>query len=315
MSNSIPNRQAFTDRLTELAAHNRDIIVLASDSRGSVTLNKFAERLPDQFVEVGIAEQNEVGIAAGLSTFGKQVFVCAPACFLSARSLEQVKIDVAYSKTNVKLIGVSGGVSYGALGNSHHSLHDIAVMRAFPDMTVVIPSDAEQTRQMTDVLARHVGAVYVRMGRGAVPDIYQPGEPCFRLGVSNRLRDGTDISIIANGETVHIAIAGADLLRESGIFSRVIDMHTLKPLDTDAVLHAACETKAVMTLEEHSIYGGLGGAVAEFLAEHCPVPMKIMGIPDETTVTGSSDEIFRHYGLTPEGVAEQARKLFGKVGS
>ncbi len=313
MNNSIPNRQAFTDRLTELAEINNNIVVLASDSRGSVTLNRFAERFPDQFVEVGIAEQNEVGVAAGLSTFGKQVFVCAPACFLSARSLEQVKVDVAYSKTNVKLIGVSGGVSYGALGNSHHSLHDIAVMRALPDMTVIIPSDAEQTRQMTDVLARHVGGVYVRMGRGAVPDIYREGEPCFRLGVSNQLREGLDLTVIANGEMVHVALAGAELLRDCGVTVRVIDMHTLKPLDADAILKAARETKAIITIEEHSIYGGLGGAVAELLAENCPVPMKIMAIPDETTVTGNSAEIFQHYGLTPEGVVKQAVCLLGRA--
>ncbi len=313
MSNAIPNRQAFTDRLTELAERNKDIVVLASDSRGSVTLNKFVEKLPDQFVEVGIAEQNEVGIAAGLSTFGKQVFVCAPASFLCARSLEQVKVDVAYSKTNVKLIGVSGGVSYGALGNSHHSLHDIAVMRALPDMSVVIPADAEQTRQMTDVLSEYIGAVYVRMGRGAVPDIYKPGEPCFQLGISNQLRSGSDLTIIANGEMVHIALAGADLLREQGISARVIDMHTLKPLDIDAILKAAGDTKVIITMEEHSIYGGLGGAVAEVVAQHCPVAMKIMGIPDEATVTGNSAEIFKHYGLTPEGVAEQARNLLRKV--
>lgn len=312
MSNKIPCRQAFTDRLTELAAENKDIVVVTSDARGSVTLTKFADTYPEQFIEVGIAEQNEVGIAAGLATFGKQVFACAPACFLSARSLEQVKIDVAYSKTNVKLIGISGGVSYGALGNSHHSLHDIAVMRAFPDLSVIIPSDAEQSRQMTDALVGMKGAAYVRMGRGAVPDIYQPGQPCFTLGKSNTLTEGSDICIIACGEMVYVALQGAELLKQQGISARVIDMHTLKPLDKQSILKAADETSAILTIEEHSIMGGLGAAVAETVVQNNPVPMTIMGIPDETTVTGNSSEIFNHYGLTADGVAEQAKLLLSR---
>lgn len=309
MTSTIPCRKMFTDTLLELAKKDKKIIVLTTDARGSVTLDKFAQELPQQFVEIGIAEQNSVGIGAGLATCHKKPFVCGPACFLSARSLEQVKVDAAYTHTNVKLIGVSGGVSYGALGTSHHSLQDIAVMRAIPGIAVVLPCDIYQTRKLVETLVEYDGPVYVRMGRNAVPDVYTEDNVPFQLGRANRLLDGGDITIIGAGETVRIALDAGRLLQEKGIKARVVDMHTLKPLDEETILKAAAETGRIITIEEHNIHGGLGAAVAEVVAQNKPVPMKILGIPDEPTVTGTSAEVFNHYGLTAENAATIARKM------
>ncbi len=311
MLNSKPCRKIFTETILELAKENPDIVVLATDSRGSVTLNEFADTLPEQFVEIGIAEQNLVGVSAGLAVGGLKPFACAPACFLSARSFEQVKVDLAYSDTNVKLIGISGGVSYGALGTSHHSLQDIAVMRATAGMTVVLPCDNTQTRQLTKTLVDFIGPVYVRMGRGAVEDVYEE-EAEFTIGKANMLRDGSDITLIGTGETVIIAKKAAAVLEAEGISARVLDMHTLKPLDTTAILDAAAATGHLITIEEHYAFAGLGGAVAEVLAVHNPTPMRILGIPDEQTVTGNSAEVFKHYGLTVENLCQNARELLGK---
>lgn len=302
-------RKAFTDTLLELARRDKDIIAVTTDARGSVTLDEFARQLPGQFVEIGIAEQNSVGIGAGLATCGKKPFVCGPASFLSARSLEQVKVDVAYSHTNVKVIGVSGGVSYGALGASHHSLHDIAVMRAIPGITVMLPSDAAQTCQMTRALVDFEGPVYVRMGRNPVPDIYINEVPAFEIGKANLLMDGRDITIIGTGETVRHSLDAALRLKSKGISARVLDMHTVKPLDRDAVLKAAEDTGYIITVEEHSIHGGLGAAVSEMIVQSKPVPMRIIGIPDETVITGTSPEVFRHYGLMGEAICKTAEDM------
>ena len=309
MLNAVPCRKMFTDTLLELAQADRNIVAVTTDARGSVTLEGFAAALPQQFLEAGIAEQNAVGIAAGLANCGKKPFVCGPACFLSARSLEQVKVDVAYARTNVKLIGVSGGVSYGALGMTHHSLQDLAVMRAIPGIAVVLPCDVWQTRKMTAILAQFEGPVYVRMGRAPVPDVYREDDAPFVLGKANLIKPGNDLAIIGSGETVRHAWEAAWLLDKQGIRARVIDMHTIKPLDRETILRAAAETGRIVTVEEHSIYGGLGAAVAELLGQQLPTPLRIMGIPDEPAVTGSAAEIFRHYGLTGEGIASTALRL------
>jgi transketolase len=303
----IPN-----DKLLELASNDKNIIALTSDARGSVTLDKYAEQLPEQFVELGIAEQNAVGVAAGMALSGKNTFVCGPACFYSARSFEQVKVDVAYTKTNVKVVGVSGGVSYGALGSTHHSLHDIAAMRALPDLTVIFPCDIFQTRKMTESLAHFEGPAYVRMGRGAVPNVYENEDTPFEIGKANILSSGSDITLIGCGETVYHAFKAGELLKEEGISARVIDMHTLKPLDEDAVKMAINETGAILTVEEHSIHGGLGAAVAEIVVQNKPVPMRIMGIPDENSIHGSSKDIFNHYGINAENIALEAKKLIDR---
>ncbi|MCZ8519559.1 MULTISPECIES: transketolase family protein [Paenibacillus] len=308
----IPNRQVICETLLGLAKDDPDLMVLASDSRGSAAMAPFAAAYPRQFVEVGIAEQNIVGIAAGLAHSGKKPWVTSPACFLSMRSIEQIKVDVAYSATNVKLVGISGGVSYGALGMSHHSLQDIAVARAIPGLAVVLPSDRHETRRMTEALARHGGGVYVRIGRNPVEDVYECEDGEFVIGKAVTLREGGDLTIIAAGETVRAALDAQELLQGAGISARVLNMHTIKPLDVEAVVKAARETGRIITAEEHSIHGGLGAAVAEVVVQHCPVPVRILGIPDEPAIAGKSAEVFRHYGLCAENMARMALSMLGR---
>jgi transketolase len=267
-----------------------------------VTLTDFAKELPDQFVECGIAEQNAVGIAAGLASCGKKTFVCGPACFYVARSLEQVKVDVAYSHNPVKILGVSGGVAYGALGATHHSLHDIAVLRTFPGMNIVLPCDARQTRKLVKQLVDYPEAVYTRVGRNAVADVYENDSFDFEIGKANMLLDGDALTIIGTGETVYHCYEAGKRLKEDGINVRVLDMHTLKPADTDAIVKAAEETGKIITVEEHSRFGGLGAIVAETVSQYHPVPMRILGIPDENVIHGKPMEIFHHYNLDSDGI-------------
>ncbi len=298
-------RKSFTDTLLELAKKDKDIIAVTTDARGSVTLGDYAKELPQQFVEVGIAEQNAVGISAGLAHSGKKVFVCGPACFYVARSLEQVKVDVAYSRNPVKILGVSGGVAYGALGATHHSLHDIAVLRTFPGMNICLPCDARQTRKLVEFLVDFPEPCYVRVGRAAVPDVYEDDNFDFQLGKANMLLDGSDLTIIGAGETVYHAYEAGKQLKEQGISARVLDLSWIKPFDKEAVLKAARDTKRIITVEEHSMFGGLGAMVTETLSEN-PVPVRIIGIPDENVVHGTNKEIFHHYGMDAEGIVKAA---------
>ena len=310
--NKIANRQVICDTLMELAKDDKDIYVLTSDSRGSASMTNFANEYPKQFVEVGIAEQNLVGIAGGLATTGKKCFAASPACFLTMRSIEQVKVDVAYSNTNVKLIGISGGVSYGALGMSHHSLQDIAVMRAIPNMDIFLPADRFETEKLVRELVKYDKPAYIRIGRNPVDDVYESTDFDFQICKANVMREGKDITIIATGETVKPAIEASDELKELGIKCRVLNMHTIKPLDKEAIIKAAKETGHIITVEEHSIYGGLGAAVSEVVVQNAPVPMKIVGIKDEAAITGTSKEIFNYYGLSKENLVKLAKELIGK---
>lgn len=298
-------RKSFTDTLLELARTDKDIIAVTTDARGSVTLGDFARELPAQFVECGIAEQDAVGISAGLAHSGKKVFCCGPACFYVARSLEQVKVDLAYSGNPVKILGVSGGVAYGALGATHHSLHDIAVLRTFPGMNVVLPCDARQTARLVRLLVDDPEPVYVRVGRAAVPDVYENEDFEFSVGKANMLMDGEDLTIVGTGETVWHALQAGKVLREQGIGARVLDLSWIKPFDREAVLRAARETGRILTVEEHSRFGGLGALVAEAISEE-PVPLRILGIPDENVIHGTSPEIFHHYGLDADGIVRAA---------
>lgn len=298
-------RKSFTDTLLELAREDKDIIAVTTDARGSVTLGDFANELPEQFVECGIAEQNAVGISAGLAHSGKKVFVCGPACFYVARSLEQVKVDLAYSRNNVKILGVSGGVAYGALGATHHSLHDIAALRTFPAMNIVLPCDARQTRKLVKQLVDYPAPVYVRVGRAAVPDVYENDDFEFNIGKANTLLDGTDLTIIGTGETVYHAYQAGLELKNHGINVRVLGMAWIKPYDKEAILKAAKETGRIITVEEHSQFGGLGAIVTETISEN-PVPVRIIGIPDEDVIHGTSSEIFAHYGLNKDGIVKAA---------
>ena len=296
-------RQAFAEKLEQLAEKRKDLYAVTSDARGSMGLGRFFDKFPEQSVETGIAEMNSVGIASGLASCGNKVFCCGPASFLSARSLEQIKVDVAYNQSNVAVVGVSGGISYGALGYTHQSLHDIAVMRAFPGLDVIIPSDAAQMACLTERLADSSLPAYVRIGRNPVKMIY--GENAsFEIGQSVVLREGKDVLVIACGEMVSEAMEACEALHSSGVSAALLDMHTVKPLDTAKIACYAKTASLVVTVEEHNVYGGLGGAVSEFLSQNCPVRMKILGLPDEVPVPGSTEEVFRYYGLDGEGIAK-----------
>lgn len=310
--NKIPNRQIICDTLIEYGKEDRNIVVVTSDSRGSASMTDFANTLPEQLVEVGIAEQDLVGISAGLATCGKKPFAASPACFLTMRSIEQIKVDVAYSKTNVKLIGISGGVSYGALGMSHHSLQDIAVMRAIPGITVIMPADRYETRKMTEALLKYDGPAYIRIGRNPVEDVYQDSDYEYEIGKAVTMKAGNDITIIASGETVKVAVDASDMLFQEGISCRVINMHTIKPLDEEAIIKAAKETGHIISIEEHSVFGGLGAAVAEVVVQNNPVPVKIVGIPDEPSIAGTGSQIFEHYGLTAKNLYSISMNMLNK---
>ncbi|MBU9729126.1 transketolase family protein [Diplocloster modestus] len=300
--NKIPNRQAICDVLIEKAKTDKDIVVLCSDSRGSSSMTPFAQEFPEQFVEVGIAEQNLVGIAAGLAKCGKKPFAASPASFLSTRSYEQVKVDCAYSNTNVKLIGVSGGVSYGALGMSHHSAQDIAAMSSVPNMRVYLPSDRFQTAKLIKALLEDDKPAYIRVGRNPVEDIYSEEFCPFELNKANLLAKGEDAAVIACGEMVRPAVDAAKMLEAEGIYITVLDMYCLKPLDREAVLEAAARTKLLVTMEEHSPFGGLGAMVSQLIGSRAPRKVINMALPDAPVITGTSGEVFEHYGLNANGL-------------
>ncbi len=309
--NKIANRQVICEVLMEHAKEDKDIVVLCSDSRGSASMTPFADTYPEQFVEVGIAEQDLVSISAGLAKCGKKPYAASPACFLSTRSYEQAKIDCAYSNTNVKLIGISGGISYGALGMSHHSAQDIAAMAAIPNMRVYLPSDHLQTRCLVEALLKDEKPAYIRVGRNAVEDVYEEGNVPFEMDKATVIRQGTDVALIACGEMVKPAADAAKLLEEKGISATVVDMYCVKPLDQDAIIRAAQNAKAVITVEEHSPFGGLGSMVAQVVAANCPKKVVNMTLPDEPVITGTSKEVFDYYGLNAEGIAKKAEELLG----
>lgn len=302
--NNIPNRKAICDVLLEQAANDRDIVVLCSDSRGSASMTPFFDAYPDQSVEVGIAEQNLVSISAGLTKCGKKPFAFSPACFLSTRSYEQAKVDVAYSNTNVKLVGISGGISYGALGMSHHSAQDIAAMSAIPNMRVYLPSDRFQTAALIKELLKDEKPAYIRVGRNPVEDVYDESWDGFEMDKASVLTEGTDAAIIACGEMVRPALDAAKLLKEHGINVTVLDMYCLKPLDKDAVLKAAVNTGLIVTVEEHAPFGGLGALVSQVVSAHYPKKVISLALPDAPVITGTSKQVFDHYGLNAQGIAK-----------
>lgn len=307
------NLDEFAVTLMELAKANPKIVVVTSDSRGSGKLGPFAQALPKQLVEVGIAEQNLVGITAGLAACGKKSFSVSPACFLTARSLEQIKNDVCYSDVPAVLVGISSGVSYGALGSTHHSLHDLAVLRAINNIKIVAPADNFESRQAVLAAAKSDKPMFIRFGKAAMYNLHRP-DTKFEVGKAITLREGNDVAFIANGETVVHALLATGQLAERGLNCRVISMHTIKPLDTEAVLKAGRECSAVITVEEHSVHGGLGEACASTLMQAgVNAPFRIVGIPDEETVTGAQADIFRHYGISMEGLSDVALKLLRRA--
>lgn len=311
--NKVPNRQVICEVLVEKAYEDHNIVVLCSDSRGSASLIPFTQIHPKQFIEVGIAEQNLVSIGAGLASCGKRSFAVSPACFLSTRSMEQIKVDVCYSHTNVKLIGISGGVSYGALGMTHHSIQDIATLSAIPNMRVYIPSDRFQTRKLIEELIQDEEPAYVRVGRNPVEDVYEEDRVPFEMNRAIQLKEGRDITLIACGEMVKVAQEVAIALKEEGIEARVLDMYCIKPIDEVAIQKAARETKGIITLEEHTLIGGMGARVSQIVAATMPIKVINLALPDEPVVAGNSKEIFDYYELNVVGVKKRAMELIKDV--
>ncbi len=304
-------RDAYVRAVEELAAQDDRIVAVVNDSVGSSKLGKFRDRFPDRLINVGIAEQNMVGVGAGLANGGKIPFVSGASCFLTARAMEQIKADCAYSQQNVKLCGISSGVAYGELGATHHSIEDVAWLRAIDKLTVIVPADPWQTAEAIRAAAAHDGPVYIRISRMPVPELSR-ANPAFTIGKGEVLRDGGDIAIIANGTLVHHALAAAEQLALEGVAARVINMATVSPLDTELVA-AAAATGAIVTAEEGLKQGGLGGAVAEFCAEHHPVPMRRIGFPGFMP-TGSGAWLMDHFGLSAAGIATAARDLLATRG-
>lgn len=304
--NKIPNRQAICEVLMEKAQTDKDIVVLCSDSRGSASLAPFANAFPEQFIEVGIAEQNLVSISAGLAKCGKKVFAASPASFVSTRSYEQAKVDCAYSNTNVTLIGISGGVSYGALGMSHHSAQDIAAMSAIPNMRVYLPSDRFQTAKLIEGLLQDEKPAYIRVGRNPVEDVYSEEDTPFVMDQATVVREGADVLLVACGEMVKPAKDAAELLAAKGIQACVLDMYCVKPLDEKTLIEKAAAAKLVITVEEHAPFGGLGSMVSQAVGRECPKRVINMALPDAPVITGTSKEVFDYYGLNAEGIAAKA---------
>lgn len=308
-----PNQDVFSETLQRLAETDKNIIAVTSDSRGSGKLVPFGKKFPEQIVEVGIAEQNLVGVAAGLASCGKKVFAVSPACFLTARSLEQIKNDICYSDNPATVVGISAGVSYGALGSTHHSLHDFAVLRAINNIIIVTPADNFETEKATELAAESKVPVYLRFGKKVMPSLKKDNSDSFVFGKGRVITEGDDVAIIANGETVYPAVQAASKLQAQGIAATVVSMHTIKPLDTELIKLLVQKCKAIVTVEEHNVNGGLGEAVASFLMQNgLAKPFKIMGIPDEYTVTGPQGDIFKHYGISEEGIADEVVKLLEK---
>jgi transketolase len=301
-------RDAFAQTLLELAVEDERVVALCNDSLGSSKLGGFRKHFPERVFNVGIAEQDLVGIAAGLANGGKKPFACAASCFLTGRALEQIKVDLAYSGADVTLCGMSAGVAYGPLGPTHHSIEDIAWLRAIAGLTVVVPADGPEAAHAVRAAAAHSGPVYIRMSRMPVSVVHPPRHT-FEIGRAARLRDGGDVTLVANGVMVERALEAADELSGRGVEARVLNMATVRPLDRDAVAAAARETGAIVTVEEHTVHGGLGSAVAEAVVASHPVPMKILGFPGVFAPTGSASFILEHFGLTPAGIRDAALEL------
>ncbi|MEG3164748.1 transketolase C-terminal domain-containing protein [Sphingomonas sp. PB2P19] len=304
-------RDAFVQTLEELAAHDDRIVAVVNDSVGSSKLGAFRDRFPDRLINVGIAEQNMVSVGAGLANGGKVPFVSGAGCFLTARAMEQIKVDCGYSQANVKLCGISSGVAYGELGATHHSIEDVAWLRAIDKLTVIVPADPWQTAEAVKAAVAHDGPVYLRLSRMPVPALDRT-DARFEIGKAELLRGGGDVAIIATGTLVHHALAAAEALAAEGVAAQVVNMATVSPIDEAAILRAA-QTGAIVTAEEGLAHGGLGGAVAEVCARHAPVRMRMLGFPGFLP-TGSAAWLMKEYGLSADGIAAAARELLSGRG-
>jgi len=301
-------RDAYSTELEALAAEDSRVVAVVNDSVSSTKLKNFRTRFPERFVNVGIAEQNMVGVGAGLALGNMLPYVCGASCFLTARATEQVKADLGYTNSNVKLCGMSSGMAYGELGPTHHSIEDFAFTRAIPNLAVVAPADSIETRAVMRYSLTHVGPMFLRMSRVPVRNVLPEGF-VFELGKAQMLRAGNDVTIMANGILVERALDAAETLAAFGIEARVLNMSSVKPIDRVAILDAARNTGGIVTVEEHSIYGGMGSAVAEIVAQEHPVRMKILGVPGVFAPTGSAEFLLEYFGLTADGIAQAAREL------
>lgn len=304
-------RDAFAATLEKLAANDPKVVAVCNDSVGSSKLGGFKSKWPDRLINVGIAEQNMVGVGAGLANGGLLPFVCAAACFLTGRSLEQIKADIAYSNANVKLVGISSGMAYGDLGPTHHSIEDFAWTRVLPNLPVIAPCDSIETAAAIEWAATYDGPCFLRLSRVGVPDLLPAGHT-FELGKANLLRDGDAVTLIANGTLTHRLMKAADILAAKGIEARVLNMATVRPLDIDAIVAAVGDTGCILTAEEHSVYGGLGSAIAEVVVSSAPAPMKILGVPGIFAPTGSAEFLLDEFGMAPEAIAQAAIELIAR---
>ena len=304
-----PNLEIFADTLLREAKQDSKIIVVTSDSRGSGKLVPFGKELPQQIVEVGIAEQNLVGISAGLSASGKKVFAVSPASFLTARSLEQIKADIAYSDQPVCLVGISAGISYGQLGSTHHSIHDFAVMRCINNMTIVAPADNFEASEVIKQAISYDHPLYIRYGKKPMLNIHS-GKTQFQIGKAIIVEEGEDVALIATGETVQRAFLASQILKGNNINSTIVSMHTIKPFDSETFLKIAKKSKVIVSIEEHSEFGGLGEQCASLLAQNqINTNFKIIGIPDEYMVNGSQSDVLDYYNMSPEKIANITKSL------
>lgn len=303
-------RDAFSKTLAEIARSDARIVAVVNDSVGSSKLGEFRAQFPDRLINVGIAEQTMIGVAAGLANGGKIPFVCGASCFLTARALEQIKADLAYSNRPVTLCGISSGLAYGELGPTHHSIEDLAWTRAIANMTVIVPADPPETAQAVEAAARLNGPVFLRLSRMHVPVVHGP-DYRFTVGRAALLRQGSDVTLVAAGIMVTRALDAAELLATRGIDARVLNLSTVRPIDRQAVILAATQTGAIVTAEEHTTFGGLGSAVAEVVVTTVPVPMRILGIPGVFAPTGSAEWLLDHFGLTAQGIASAAVDVIG----
>lgn len=309
MAEKIATRAAYGTALEELATQEPNLVVLDADLSGSTMTKGFGAENPDRFFDMGIAEANMVGVAAGLATCGKKPFVNSFAMFAAGRAWEQVRNSVAYPGLNVKVVGSHGGLSVGEDGATHQCIEDLAIMRAIPNMTVLCPCDGNEMKQAVKALLAYDGPAYLRLGRLAVETVTDQVEGYeFQIGKGVLLRDGQDVTVVAVGMMVQMALTAADILAEEGISVRVIDMHTIKPLDTEILLAAARDTGCIVTSEEANIVGGLGSAVSEYLTSVCPVPVIRHGVEDEFGRSGAAQKVLEAYHLTPAGIADKVRQ-------
>ena len=303
------NLEIFAETLLDLAKKDKEIVVVTSDSRGSGKLTQFGKELPDQIIEVGIAEQNLVGICAGLAAVGKKVFGVSPSSFLTARSLEQIKNDIAYSNHPVTLVGISAGVSYGQLGSTHHSIHDLAVLRTINNISIVVPSDNFETKESIKEAVNYKSPLFIRFGKKPMLKIHNEDDT-FKIGKGVKIREGSDVMFVTTGETAQRALLASEILHKKNISCSIINMHTIKPFDNDLFLDCLSKVKAVITVEEHSENGGLGEKCASIISQsNINIAFKIVGFPDEYMTNGSQSDVLDHYNMSPEKLAEIAEDI------